>query len=64
MVKGVRISDEELNKMTLYYMFGDAFGWTPSEVDEIDNYTIQGLAHIHQAVAKEQEEVMNRARRR
>jgi len=64
MARGVSISDAEVNRMGVYYSFGEAFGWTPSQVNEIDVYTIQSLAIIQAAVGKEREAMMQRARRR
>jgi hypothetical protein len=49
--------------MGVYFLFADAFGFTPDEVDEMDIFTVQCLSTLIQAKAKEEHEAIKRARR-
>ena len=55
--------DEEVNRMGAYYMFADAFGFTPSQVDELDLVTVQSLSIIHVMRVKEEQRAMRSGRR-
>ena len=64
LVRGVSSKDEEVNRMGAYFLFADSFGYTPSEVDELDLFTMQSLSLLIQAKAKEESEAIKRARKR
>ncbi len=50
--------------MGIYYGFGKAFNFTPDQVDQLDNFTIEAFSIMGQAEQKEQERVMRSGRRR
>ena len=59
---GSKSRDDEVNAMGAYYFFANAFGFTPSQVDEMDIVTAQSLAIIHESKCKEDERAMKRGR--
>lgn len=49
--------------MGVYYKFAEAFGFTPDQVDQLDNYTIEAFAIMGKTEAEEQERAMKGGRR-
>lgn len=49
--------------MGAYYLFADAFGFTPGQVDELDLVTVQSLSIIHEMRVKEEQRAMRSGRR-
>lgn len=43
-----------------YYAFAKAFGWTPAQVEEIEDATLRELAAILDETAREEERQMRR----
>ena len=60
---GAKSKDDEVNTMGAYYLFANAFGYTPAQVDEMDIVTAQAFSIIHGAKCKEEERAMKNARR-
>ncbi len=55
--------DSEVMRMAVYYGFAEAFGFTPDQVDQLDNYTIEALKTIGNAKAEEYERKMRSIKR-
>ena len=47
-----------------YYAFAKEFGWTPSQVEEVEDATLRELAWIIDEMAKEEERQMKKASRK
>ena len=52
-----------MNRMAIYYGFAEAFGFTPDQVDGLDNYTIEAFSIIGKAKADEYERKMRSIKR-
>ncbi len=63
LIRGIESKDNEVNRMGSYYLFANAFGFTPNEVDEMDLVTAQSLSIIHGEKCKEEERAIKRGRR-
>ena len=50
--------------MGVYFGFAEAFGFTPDQVDELDNYTIEAFSIIATARKREMERKMRANTRR
>ena len=62
LVRGSTTNDAELNAIALYFKMAKEFRFTPKEVDEMDIITIQGLCILADAVHREEEHALKRAR--
>ena len=51
-----RLTDQRRSRISIYYVFADAFGWTKKEVDE------QPLSHLKAILAMMREERDKEAR--
>ena len=51
----------EVSEAFEYYAFAKAFGWTPAQVEEIDDATLRELHWIIDEMAKEDERQMKKA---
>ena len=49
--------------MGVYYGFAKNFGYTPSQVDELDIITLQSFAMIGNSIQVEEQRAMKRGRR-
>jgi len=52
-------NDVELNRITIYYVLGDCFGWLPSEVDNMDNTLVEDLVLLCSEIKKVKGETNN-----
>jgi len=55
------VSDETPD-VFIDYVLSKTFGWTPKQIDEIDDYTIRQYLEIISAEIKEEKRVINKSK--
>lgn len=60
----ISTKDIDLTKILSYHLFADAYGWTPSQVDNVDIVLLEGFASILDSSRKAERRMIENARRR
>jgi len=63
MAKGYIISDPELQKVAVYFNMASKFGFTPEQVDKMDNRLVESLLIISRVQQEETELEARRSQR-
>ena len=55
-VKGIPISNKEVEKLIVYYIFAKEFGWKKEYVDSLDCIFVDEMIHLMEEIRKKEEQ--------